>query len=201
MSEQGDAFVRHVLKGNLDQAGWSLDDAVTWLRHKAGSGRKAAALAGVSPSTLRRWATGTTPKPATAARVVATTRDLQTRAVSKLGDAGTIVPVLTRESGRPDRLRDIWGSQLQLVEGTTEAARAVWIATGDADAAYRRFLQGVQEPWYRSQMALGAKPPARRSGYHSDNEDDMSDDDEEEAYNEFIDSDQVMESDYGFSIA
>lgn len=155
MSQQGDVFVRRVLKG--DPAPASIGDAVQYFRQRAGSGRGAGKLAGVSPATLNRAQDGRS-KPATVDKIMAAFRGIRS-APTKMGDAGVILPVSSLEQKRLDRERDVWGHQLQLAEGTLAASHQVWVATGDADAALRTFIGGVQEPWYRANLAVGTNNP------------------------------------------
>lgn len=173
MSQQGDAFVRRVLHGDPTPIGFG--EAVQYLRQRGGSGRGAAKLAGVSESSFRRWAQGTTPKPATVDKLVQVVRGLRSRP-STMGDAGVIVPVVSQDRKRGQRERDLSGGQLRLQPGTLAAAHRIFVTTGDGDAALRRFVQGIGEPWYRAQLGRG-----------SDNED-------------LVDDDEVLDSDYGMSI-
>lgn len=152
MSQQGDAFVRRVLKA--DPAPMSFAAAVQYVRQREGSGRKAALQLGVSESSLRRWKAGTAPKAATQQKVLETVRRLRSRP-STMGDAGVILPVVSHERKRPDRERDVSGQQLKLRPGTLAKAHAVWLKTGDADEAARTFMQGIGDPWYRAQLAKG----------------------------------------------
>jgi hypothetical protein len=199
MSQQGDAFVRRVLHGDPGQASWSFDDSLSYLRQRAGSIRGAARAIGVSDSTVRRWLGGAHAKAATSQRVFEAARGARSR-ISELGDAGTILPILRIERGRPARESDVWGSQLNLVPGTTDAAHQVWITTGDADAALLRFVQGIQEPWYRSNLARGVQyansegtgPAGGRGRAPSSGRWDELED--------LVDDDHVMEDDYGVSI-
>lgn len=178
MSEQGDAFVRLVLKGDPEMSGWTVRDAATWFVHRYGSQRRASAELGIPRSTLGGWFRGATPKPGRGEALIARARTERSR-VSRLGDPGTLVPLVTQERRRPTRSRDVSGAQLKLREGTTEAARQVWASTGDSAAALRTFVHGIQEPWYRAQLARGAGDAQLE---------DLADDD------------YVMESDYGATI-
>lgn len=153
MSQQSDEFVRQVLRVR-DTSAMSFRDALNYLLHSGKSGRGAARLLGVSESTVRRWKGGTVPKEANQQRAFSTVRQLQTR-VSAMGDHGVIINVVSKESKRPDRDRAISGRQLNLAPGTLDAVKATWVRTGDTDAAYRRFLEGVREPFYRRQLAAG----------------------------------------------
>lgn len=204
MSQQGDEFVRRVLKADPDQANWTFGESLGHLQKRAGSLRGAARLIGVSDGSIRRWLAGTNPKAASQQKVFQAAREDRTF-VSALGDAGTIVPMVTKERNRPDRERDVWGSQLDLEPGTTEAARREWVVTGSSDAALLRFVQGVREPWYRSQLARGiqyANGAAAGGGGGGDGRRRAAADDEEMAdeLEQLVDEEYVMESDYGVSI-
>lgn len=149
--QQGDAFVRTVLKG--DPTPVTTRDAVQWFRQKGGSARGAEKVSGISRSTLARAEAGRS-RPATVERILSAYRTARS-SPSKMGDAGVILKLASAEVRRPDRGRDVWGAQLQLAPGTLDAATQTWVATGDSSAALRTFLDGVQEPWYRTQLALG----------------------------------------------
>lgn len=149
-SEQGEAFVRQVLKVR-DTAPMSFAEAVTYARHAGISGRGAARILGIPESTLRRWGKGATPTQGRQDAVIAAVREHRTRP-SKMGDQGVMLHVISQERKRARRERDINGAQLKLQDGTLAAAHAKWIATGDADAALAVFLNGVGEPWYRTEL-------------------------------------------------
>lgn len=153
MSQQGDAFVRRVLKGDPEPIGFR--EALQYLRQRGGSGRGAARLAGVGETSLRRWAAGTTPREATQQRVIEAARRERT-SPSRMGDAGVILPIVSRDRKRGARERDVSGGQLQLQPGTLRAAQEKWISTGDSDAALRTFVGGIGEPWYRANLAAAA---------------------------------------------
>lgn len=152
MSQQGDAFVRRVLKA--DPSPMSFDDAVKYVRQREGSGRRAAARLGVNESTLRKWAKGATPKGTTQQKVLEAVRGLRSRP-SALGDAGVLVPIVSKERKRKDRGRDVSGNQLKLRPGTLARAHREWIRTGDADKAAAVFVAGIGDPWYQTQLAKG----------------------------------------------
>lgn len=182
MSEQGEAFVRQVLKVR-DTAPMSFAEAVAYARHAGGSGRKAAKILGIPESTLRRWGRGATPPEGRREKVVQAVRDYRTRP-SKMGDAGVILHVVSQEKKRARRERDIDGRQLQLRDGTLAAAHDTWVKTGDADRALATFLNGVGEPWYRAELT----PREWR-------DDGAPDELGEYSY------DDALESDYGMSFA
>lgn len=181
MSEQGDAFVRQVLKVN-DTSPLSFADAVNYARHAGKSGRGAARILGIPESTLRRWARGSMPRQDRQDKVVQAVRDYRTRP-SKMGDQGVILHVVSQEKKRARRERDISGGQLNLADGTLAAAHDMWVKTGDADKALAVFLNGVREPWYRAELT----PREWRDG---DGPDELYEYDGE-----------GLESDYGMSIA
>jgi hypothetical protein len=155
MSEQGDAFVRRVLKG--DPTPTTFGDAVAYLRQLGGSGRGAARLAGVNEKSFRRWASGTRPKPETQQRILSAYRDLRSKP-SKMGDAGVMIPVVSEDRKRGSRERDVSGKQLRLQAGTLAAAHQIWVTTGDADAAARRFVAGIGDEWYRVNLGKAMVP-------------------------------------------
>jgi hypothetical protein len=161
VSEQGDAFVRHVLHGDPTPSTFTRD--VQYLRQRGGSGRAAARLAGVNESTLRRWARGSTPKQGTAQRIAATVRELRSRP-SRLGDKGVLVTVTSHERKRADRTRAISGAQMKLKPGTLERAHNIWVSTGDADAAARAFVAGIGDPWYRANLGRSLTPRGGSTG-------------------------------------
>jgi len=173
VSEQGDAFVRRVLKA--DPAPMTFTESLSYLRQRGGSGRGAARLAGVSEATLRRWAAGTTPKQSNVQKIVQAARSVRTHP-SKMGDQGVILPVVSADRKRGQRERDISGRQLRLQPGTLDRAQQAWVSTGDPDKALAAFIGGIGEPWYRSQLARGA-------GLES-----------------VVDDDVVLDSDYGMTI-
>lgn len=161
MSQQGDAFVRRVLKA--DPAPMTFQESMLYLRQRYGSGRAAARQLGVSESSLRRWNSGTTPRPATRDKVLSTVRELRSRP-SRMGDAGVILPVVSQDRKRGRRERDVSGRQLQLRPGTLQAAHETWIATGNADKALEVFIGGIGESWYRAQLGKGLRESRRDSG-------------------------------------
>lgn len=169
MSQQGDAFVRRVLKGDPTPADFT--DNVRYLRQHGGSGRAAARLAGVSESSFRRWAAGTRPKPATVAKLAAVVREIRSRP-SKMGDAGVMIPVVSRDRRRGSRERDISGAQLQLEPGTLADAHRIWVETGDADKAARRFVSGIGNEWYRVNLGKAIAPDIDTDGEVYELEDD-----------------------------
>lgn len=180
MSQQGDAFVRRVLKA--DPAPMSFDNALKYLRQREGSNRAAARLLGKSESSLRRWDKGTTPKPETQQQVMETVRRLRSRP-SAMGDEGVILPLVSQDRKRTRRERDVSGRQIKLRPGTLKKAHDVWVKTGDADAAAVAFASGIGEPWYRTQMVKGF----RREGVAG--AEDVS-----------YDLDYDIDDDYGMSI-
>lgn len=161
MSQQGDAFVRRVLKA--DPSPMSFGDSVQYLRQREGSGRAAARRLGVSESSLRRWGKGTTPKAATQDKVLRTVRELRSRP-STMGDAGVMLPVVSQDRKRGRRERDVSGQQLKLQPGTLKRAHDVWVKTGDADAAAAAFVAGIGDPWYRAQIGKGINRSQAETG-------------------------------------
>lgn len=204
MSQQGDEFVRRVLKADPDR-GQTFGDVVQYFRQRGGSGRGAARLAGVSESTFRRWAAGTPPKAATVQRVTEAFRTLRS-APSRMGDAGVLLPVVSQDRKRGERTREITGKQLQLEPGTLAAAHAVWVKTGNSDKALARFLQGIGNPWYRAQLGAGAARAGAGGGGGGGGGGGDDDDDEEEGEDYEVsdyegDFDEyVLDDDYGMSI-
>lgn len=154
MTQQGEQFVRRVLKA--DPTPVTFSEVVTYFRHRGGSGRAGAKLAGVSESTFRRWSAGTTPKAGTIQRVTEAFRGLRS-APSRMGDAGVMIPVWSADRKRGGRERDVSGVQLQLMPGTLAAAHEVWVKTGDGDKAFRRFVEGIGNAWYRAQLGAAAQ--------------------------------------------
>jgi len=161
MSEQGDAFVRRVLKA--DPSPMDFRDAIRYTRQKEGSGRAAAKRLGVPESTLRGWTKDRTPKIGTQQRILEAVRGMRSHP-SRLGDAGVVLPVVSRDAKRGRRERDVFANQLKLKAGTLAAAHRVWVKTGDADAAARVFVDGIGDPWYRAQLAKGLNESAGGGG-------------------------------------
>lgn len=158
MSQQGDAFVRAVLR--TDPRPMSHGENVAYLRQRGGSGRGAARLAGVSESTLRRWAAGTVPRPASMQRIASTVRELRTPPGQRhRTDEGVAFMIVSHERKRFDRTRMIKGTQLKLRGGTLAASWAAWVATGDGDHALKVFVSGIGNPWYRVNLGRGAGQP------------------------------------------
>lgn len=163
MSQQGDAFVRRVLKG--DPTPLTFEQNLAYLRHMGGSGRGAARLAGKGESTLRDWASGRRHANARSqADIAAKVRELRSRP-SKMGDPGVILPIVSRDRKRGKRERDISGAQLALRPGTLDAAHQIWVSTGDADAAARRFVEGIGEPWYHDRLNAALDSEAEYADY------------------------------------
>lgn len=161
MSQQGDAFVRRVLKA--DPSPLSFGDALRYLRQREGSGRAAARALGVSESSIRRWDKGTTPKPGTQQKVLETVRRLRSRP-STMGDAGVMLPVVSQDRKRGRRERDVSGQQLKLQPGTLKQAHEIWLKTGNADQAAAAFVKGIGDPWYRTQLAKGLTESRAETG-------------------------------------
>lgn len=172
MSEQGDALVRQILGDTARRL--SFQQSLTYLLQSAKSNRKVAALVGVNESTVRRWRTGSQPKPERREAVERTVRAMRTRQ-TVIAEADFKLRVF-----RPDRTRDrvISGRQLRLEHGTLGQVRQTWIATGDSDAALKAFMSGVHDPWYRANLT------PRRWWQELD-----------------IDAEMTLDSDYGLSIA
>lgn len=156
MSQQGDAFVRRVLKG--DPTPMTFADSVQYLRQRGGSGRGAARLAGVDEKSFRRWAAGGRPRPATQQRIAEAVRRLRS-APSRMGDMGVLLPVVSRDRRRGQRERDVSGRQLKLRPGTLQKAHDAWVTTGDADAAAAVFVAGIGDTWYRTNLGRGVINP------------------------------------------
>lgn len=204
MSEQGDAFVRRVLKA--DPSPMTFGDAVLYLRQREGSGRAAARRLGVSESSLRRWGKGTTPKASTRQKVLETARRLRSRP-SAMGDAGVMLPVISQDRKRGSRERDVSGQQLKLRPGTLAKAHETWLRTGDADKAAGVFVRGIGDPWYRAQLAKGLNKSQAETGGGSSGSSatggsgDEEDEEEEDDYDEVsYDDDYDLGDDYGMSI-
>jgi transcriptional regulator with XRE-family HTH domain len=151
MTDTTDRFVESYLGGQLDQL--DFDASLAYARQAGGSGRRTAKLLGVADSTLSRWARGlTTPKPATRARVMSKVRGLRTSGYT--GDDRTFtISVHSAEVRRRDRDRTITGAQLRFAPGTLDRAQAEWETSGDSEAAYHVFVEGIREPWYHAQFA------------------------------------------------
>ena len=205
MSQQGDAFVRRVLKA--DPAPMAFGEAVFYLRQREGSGRAAARRLGVSESSLRRWDKGTKPKAATQQKVLETVRRLRSRP-SAMGDAGVMLPVVSQDRKRGSRERDVSGQQLKLRPGTLARSHEIWLRTGDSDKAASAFMRGIGDPWYKAQLAKGFNKSQAETGTSSASSPSTAGgDDEEEDDDEGIPSDEVdydtdydLGDDYGMSI-
>lgn len=201
MSQQGDAFVRRVLKA--DPTPLSFGEAVQYLRQREGSGRAAARRLGVSESSLRRWARGTKPKAATQQKVLETTRRLRSRP-SSMGDAGVMLPVVSQDRRRGSRERDVSGRQLKLAPGTLQRAHEKWLSTGNSDAAAAVFIEGVGDPWYRAQLAKGFNKSVAETGGSSGSSASADDEEDEDLGGEpeevTYDGDYDLGDDYGMSI-
>lgn len=204
MSQQGDAFVRRVLKA--DPTPLVFGEAVLYLRQREGSGRAAARRLGVSESSLRRWGKGTKPKPATQQKVLETVRRLRSRP-STMGDAGVMLPVVSQDRRRGSRERDVSGQQLKLRPGTLKRAHEEWLRTGNADAAAAVFVKGIGDPWYRAQLAKGLNQSQAETGTSagsstSSGSDEEGDEEEEGSDITEVDFDEGYDlgDDYGMSI-
>jgi transcriptional regulator with XRE-family HTH domain len=173
VSQQGDALLRQVL-GPESARRLSFSESLTYLLQHAKSNRQVAKLIGVNESTVRRWRTGSQPKPDRRSTVERVVRALRTRPVT------TTETDFTLRAFRPDRTRDrsISGRQLRLEYGTLDRVRQTWIDTGDSDRALFAFMSGIHEAWYRANLT-----PRK---WWQDLE---------------IDDDAVLDSDYGLSIA
>lgn len=163
MSQQGDAFVRRVLKG--DPTPLTFDENIRYLRLTAGTGAGAARLAGKAESTLRGWATGRRrPSARSQADIAAKVRELRSHP-SKMGDAGVMLPVISKDRKRGRRERDLSGVQLDLAPGTLAAAHEIWVSTGDSHAAAKRFVEGIGEPWYHDRLNAAMDEEAEYADY------------------------------------
>jgi DNA-binding transcriptional regulator YiaG len=201
MSQQGDAFVRRVLKA--DPAPMTFGQSVQYLRQREGSGRAAARRLGVSESSLRRWDRGTKPKAATQQKVMETVRRLRSRP-STMGDAGVMLPVVSQDRRRGSRERDVSGVQLKLRPGTLQRAHETWLKTGNADAAAAVFVKGIGDPWYRAQLAKGLDRSQQETGTSSASSASTGEGDEEDEGDDItgvdFDEDYDIGDDYGMSI-
>lgn len=104
------------------------------LRESAGSVTKAAKAAGVDRRTWQRWATGSKPKAATAARL---REALAARVISfsELHTTGTI-----------------GGRSMTLRPGTDRLVRDAYFK-GGADEAELVLLMGIRDGWYRAYVS------------------------------------------------
>jgi transposase-like protein len=196
VSQQGDAFLRQVIHIG-DARPLTFREALAAALELGESKRGAARLLGVSDSTVRRWMSGgTQPKQVHQDRLQSVVRAAQSRQKWPSDDA-LHLSVVTKESRRPERDRTITGRQLRLTQGTLDRVRRTWIVTGSSDEALKTFLSGVQDPWYRAQIARGYNRQLQADNHTSGGgEEDVPPD----GFDDF-DTSEALETDYGMSIA
>lgn len=171
-------FVRQVLRTDPKPLGF-LGSLGYLIKAVGGSMRAAARKLGVSDSTIRRWRSGTTPKLDRQRLVEGQVRIMSMRP-SAMGDAGILISVVSTDRKRGSRDRAIDARQLDIAPGTLDEIKEAWVLTGDPDEAYKAFLRGVQEPWYKERLC----PPEWRG--------EIGIDDEQGYDTEELDSDYTM---------
>lgn len=117
-----------------------------------GSGRATARYVGVAPSTLAGWLHGRHPRPASAAKIVAASRQFRMRD-NQPTENTVVINTRDRNDGRP---RTLTTDNLRLLPGTIERAREAYLRGDDVGAA-RAFLAGIGEPWYRQWLTPGSE--------------------------------------------
>lgn len=136
----------------------SLAGQLAAVQAQAGSGRKAAKLAGVSEATWRRWKLGTTqPKPAGLAGLAAAFGALPAKvqrmasidqaAAARLRNGNITLNVEQNGGKEHGRDRKITGAGLRLRQDTGDKVIDRIIA-GDDRGAARAFIDGIQDDFY-----------------------------------------------------
>lgn len=140
-----------LITGGRSQATETGRQALGAIERAAGSGRRAAAMVGVSPSTWRRWKAGggrsahSTELLKVAARIIRVPAGREARI--RGGDRGVTVPITYKND--PTRQRDVGAGSLGLTPGTLGRVLDVYFSGGNNHDMGKAFTDGITDPFYQ----------------------------------------------------